>query len=279
MRAMFGVLALCVLLIGGTAAWAQTGAATVTADRTSVRDKAATDGAVVATVTRGEGLTVLAASGAWLRVRTSSGVEGFIHSLFVSQGAGGAAAQPAAPTPAAPPAAQPASPVVGGASQRQPMFGSTGTPMDDRTLGLGFGGGGLSFGFQPSVRYWLGENVGVEAVAAFYSRGYLGSSYRHTAISPSLLFRISNPGTAGEFKFLPYAGGGATIWSYSSSYRNQFVDFSDTSITFGGFIGGEAVFARFPNFTVSGSVGYYTSPTSLGFGGLSSSIGFHYYIK
>lgn len=159
------------------------------------------------------------------------------------------------------------------------MIGSSGMPMDDRKLGVGFGGGGLSFGFQPSVRYWLGENVGVEAVAAFYGSTAFGGSFRHTAISPSLLFRISNPGTAGEFKFLPYAGGGVTIWSYSSRYRNQFANFSETNITFGGFVGGEAVFARFPKLTASGSIGYYTSPTSLGFGGLSTSIGFHYYFK
>lgn len=63
MRTIVSVLTLCVLLAGVVAAQAQTGSATVTADRTSVRDRAATDGAVVATVTKGESLTVLAASG------------------------------------------------------------------------------------------------------------------------------------------------------------------------------------------------------------------------
>lgn len=82
-----------------------------------------------------------------------------------------------------------------------------------------------------------------------------------------------------SFRFLPYAGGGATIWSYSTSYRNQFADFSDTSVTFGGFVGGEAIFAQFPRLAASGAIGCYTSPSSLGFGGLFTTIGFHYYFK
>ena len=184
MRRLIGVIGL--VLCAATAAFAQSGTAQVTADQTSVRDRAATDGTVVATVRKGDELTVLAANGSWLRVRTKAGAEGFVHALFVSQTAGQApgSSSSAAAVPASAPAAQPSAAM---APQSQPSTGTGGNSpvVDDRKFGLGLGGGGLSWGFVPSARYWFSDKVGAETSVAFYSSGYLGASYHHTAISPS----------------------------------------------------------------------------------------------
>src|SRR5262245_50766491 len=123
MRRLLAVLVFAVLV--PTIAFAQgAGMLRVTAERTSLRDKPATDGAVVVNIVRGDQLQILETSGTWFRVRVvSSGREGFVHSLFVERiagtgaaatpaggGAGAAAATPApTPAPSPAPAAAPAS--------------------------------------------------------------------------------------------------------------------------------------------------------------------------
>lgn len=149
-------------------------------------------------------------------------------------------------------------------------------PSDGRTFGLGIGGGGLSLGFGPSARYWMSDKVGVEVQASFYSRDVFGRKHNQTAISPSLLVRFGSDGNAGDIKFRPYFGGGLTLWSFSRGYSDAY---NDSSVTLGAFVGGEAIFRKWPRFAASGSIGYYTTPESLGFGGLYTTIGFHYYFK
>jgi hypothetical protein len=151
-----------------------------------------------------------------------------------------------------------------------------GAPSDGRKFGLGIGGGGLSFGFVPSARYWMSDNVGLEVQAAFYSNNVFGAKYNQTAISPSVLVRFGSDSKSGDFTFRPYFGGGVTIWTFSSGYGDLF---GDQSLTLGAFVGGEAIYKKWPRIAGSGSIGYYTSPDSLGFGGLFTSIGVHYYFK
>src|SRR5262245_59771638 len=112
-----------VLVFLGCAAAASAQTLRVTADRTNLRDKASTDGAIVAALTAGEELEDIDQSGAWYHVRVkSSGRQGYVSSLVVQvvpgtapaaapRPAGGAAAAPAptpTPTPAPAPAPAPA---------------------------------------------------------------------------------------------------------------------------------------------------------------------------
>jgi hypothetical protein len=113
-----------VVLFMGFAAAASAQTLRVTADRTNLRDKASTDGAIVVALSMGEELEALGpAAGAWYHVRVkSSGKEGYVSTLVVqvvpgtapaggARPAGGNAAAPTpspAPAPAPRPAAQPA---------------------------------------------------------------------------------------------------------------------------------------------------------------------------
>lgn len=292
-RMLMGVVC---LLLGGTAAEVMAQSTVrVTAERTSLRDAAAASGAIVGTVARGEELTVLARSGSWIRVRTKSGTEGFVSSLLVEAvaGSGAPAAPAAAPAPApaaappapapaaAPPAPRPTAPATSTASQSS---SSSGGGTDYRTFGAGVASGGLAWGLTPSMRFWFTENVGLEVNASFLSGGtVVGNSYSVTAISPSIMVKFGEGWRAGPVDFKPYAGGGLTLWHYSSDFNDFYcsgvVDCDSSSIGLGGFGGVEVGFDAVPRLTTSASVGFYTSPDNLGYAGLYTAIAAHWYFK
>lgn len=284
LRSLLGLL-LCGFAV---AASAQT-MVRVSAERTSVRERAATDAPVVATVTRGEDLEVLETAGAWFRVRVrSTSREGFVHSLFVERVSGAA---PAAPSPAAPPPPAASAPAPAPAPPPPPSPRAAAPPpapiasgpSDGRTFGVGLSSGGLAFGLTPSVRYWASERLGFELNASFLNGGNVaGYSYSVTALSPSVLFKILEPTRAGSVRFDPYAGGGITYWKYSNDFNDYYcgVGGCDTSsIGFGGFGGVEVGFDAVPKLTTSATVGFYTSPSLLGYGGLYMAASAHWFFK
>ena len=271
------VIPVLVLVLLPSVARAQAGGAVrVTAERTSVRDRAATDGGVVASVARGDQMQVLEVSGSWFRVRVASGQEGFVHSLFVER-IGGAAA----PAVAAPPPPGPASgPIVTsagssstveqsnqGAGPRLPGDGSA--PLGNRRFGFGLANIG------PSVRYWMDAKKGFQVDGYFTS----AAGFSVMAISPSFIMRFKEPKAVESVSFMPYWGAGATIWRFDDGYNDfycgQFADCSSSSIGFGGFVGGEMVFESLPKLAISGNVGYYTA--ALGYGGIGAGVGIHFY--
>lgn len=286
---------MCVLLCGMAAEALAQSTVRVTAERTSLRDAAGTNGAIVGTVTKGEELTVIERSGTWYRVRTKGGAEGFVSSLLVEAVSGGAAptapaAAPAAsaPPPAAAPAPTPRSAAPAPRAAEPPASSSQGSMSsggsDYRTFGVGLASGGLAWGLTPSMRFWFSENVGLEVNASFLSGGSIaGNSYSVTAISPSIMVKFGEGWRAGTVDFKPYAGGGVTLWHYSSDfndyYCNGLVDCDSSSLGLGGFGGVEVGFDAVPRLTASASVGFYTSPDNLGYAGLYTAIAAHWYFK
>lgn len=276
MRMLTGLLT--VLLCGLAVEAGAQGMVRVSAERTSLRDAAATSGAVVAPLVRGEELTVLERSGSWYRVRTKSGVEGFVSSLLVEVIAGSAPAAPAAAPAAAAPAPAPAAapPAPAPAPQRAPVStasqssASSGGGSDHRTFGVGAGTGGVSYGLTPSMRYWFSEQVGLEVNVAFL--GVYDDSL--TAISPSVIVKFGDGWQAGPVQFKLYAGGGLTYYHWSNDV------FGDAGHTgFGGFGGVEVGFDAVPRLTVSASAGVYGSPGTFNYGALYQSVLAHWYFK
>lgn len=269
-RSILAVVFAMLLVVAPVSTFAQSpDVVRVTAERTSVRDRAATDGSVVTSVTQGDQLQVLQVSGSWFRVRTSTGVEGFVHSLFVERMAGAAAPAPSVAPPG--PSAAPA-PVASQVSAQAsaPRFGGDGTdPLGGRRFGIGL----MNIG--PSVRYWMDARKGFQVDFNFSS----SNSHRVIAIAPSFMMRFKEPTHADSFEFLPYWGGGVSIWRFSDGYRDyycrEFNDCSTTSIGYGAFVGSEVIFESLPKLGVSGQVGYYSG--ALGYGGIGASIGVHFY--
>jgi hypothetical protein len=256
----------------------------VTAERTGLREQPDTSATVVTTVSKGEELTVLETSGNWYRVRTKSAAQGFVHSLFVERVSGAAGAAPAASSSTAPAASVPAStgpaPAPRAATAAPPTPPPAVSSADERHIGAGITTGGLAFGFTPSLRYWMNPKTGFEVNFSFLD----SAGYSVTAISPSVLIRIGEEKRAGSVAFQPYAGGGITYWRFSNDYSNYYcnvvgVDCDTSAIGVGGFGGTEILFDAVPKLAASASLGFYSSPSSLGYGGLYLSVAGHYYFK
>lgn len=159
------VKSLTLLVFLGAAAVASAQTLRVTADRTNLRDRPATDGAIVAPLAKGDELEVVEKSGTWYRVRVkSTGAQGYVNSLVVEVTQAAASPAPASPPPPPPAPVPPPRP----AASAQPAAiakggGSTAAAGGDRnyfirvfgglwsggqTTGAGFGGGvaGRPFG-------------------------------------------------------------------------------------------------------------------------------------
>ena len=128
-RILLCSLAVALGLLSGTAAGpasaagvqATPAAVRVTADRANVREGASTTSTVIATVNRGEELTVIGTSGTWYRVRLRpSNREGYIAMSTVEAVRQAATPAPSTPAPAAPPAAAPAPRPAAPAAQPAP---------------------------------------------------------------------------------------------------------------------------------------------------------------
>ena len=270
------VMFVCLILVPSLLS-AQPGSVRVTAERTSVRDRAATDGAVVATVARGEQLQVLEVSGSWFKVRTPAGREGYVYNLFVERVGGAAPAAPAAaPTPAPAPAPAATTPRESQTQTQAPprrsqpaLAGNGSDPLGNRRFGVGLANIG------PSVRYWMDSKKG------FQVDGYFRSSYGYSvaAISPSFIAHFKEPKMSESLMFAPYWGGGITYYHFDNGYNDyycgRFDSCSSSNISFGGFLGSEMVINKVPKLALSGQAGFYSG--IYGYGGFGIGFGAHYY--
>lgn len=267
------VLGLIALALPVTLSAQSTATVRVTAERTSVRDRPASAGAIVATAVRGDQLRVIDAAGAWWHVRLPNGKDGFVQRLAVEHDDTPAVARDAAsaaPRNAA--AAQtPAGPAGGAGSAAQPAPASTaGASLPRRTFGVGLDNVG------PSVRYWMDARKGVQ-VDAYFSSSF---GYSVSAIAPSFISHFGDAKASGAVTFLPYWGGGVEIWHWADGYYDYYCGRnadcgSSTTIGYGGFVGSELVFTSFPKLAISGHARYYTS--HLGYGGFGLGVGIHFY--
>jgi hypothetical protein len=203
----------------------------VTADRTNVRDKASTDGAIVVAVAKGDELEVIDKSGNWYHVRVkSTGTQGYVNALVVEAVAADASAptrqsapstprpQPAAP--AAPTAqAKPAAKGAGNAERAYFIRVFGGLWSGYSTTGFGFGGG-------IAARPFGNDEIEVEGDLAYarqslgafsYSGFDIGESYSLNArliqASGNLLYNFKLDGQS----FTPFVGGGLTFSNESLS--------------------------------------------------------------
>ena len=220
------VLSMCFV---GLAAVASAQTLRVTADRTNVRDKASTDGAIVVAVSKGDELEVIDRSGTWYHVRVkATGREGYVNALVVEVVPGSAAAPAAAPaarpaTPAAAPAAPPpaqAPPPNRVGSQAPPTGPSLGgdkkffiRPFGGLWTGyssLGFGGGaGVALRPFPLPELEL-EIDGAYARQSFDAFNFGGLDYGYHAnliqFSGNVLYDFKS--LLPNSKFAPFAGAG-----------------------------------------------------------------------
>lgn len=152
--------AVLVVWFVGLAAIASAQTLRVTADRTNVRDKPTTDGAIVVAVSKGDELEILDKSGNWYHVRVkSTGAQGYVNALVVEVVQGDAPA--ARPNPPSTPRPAPTTPPAGGAPAKPAAASPTNTAertyfirvfgglwSGGSTTGVGLGGGvaGRPFG-------------------------------------------------------------------------------------------------------------------------------------
>ena len=214
-------VALVVLFVGfAAAASAQT--VRVTADRTNLRDKASTDGAIVVALSMGDELEVIDQSGTWYHVRVkSSGKEGYVSTLVVQVVPGTApAARPAGattpapaprPAPTAAPAARAAQAPAAASSGGGEGFGVGYTDVGP-VIGLGgIAGAGLGFGgrFEKGFKEAGSGVLGIGAAVDWfhYSNDILGLgnfsfSYIPISVTVNYHFQLANK------KIDPFVGAG-----------------------------------------------------------------------
>lgn len=213
------VLVVLMVCVSVAAASAQT--LRVNADRTTLRDKPSTDGGAVASLVKGDELTVVERAGTWYRVRVrSTGAEGFVNALLVD--VVGAAA-PAVPAPAAPAPAPPAPPPPTASAPAVPPAQAASTtpasPGADRNylirihagLLTGYGNAGLGLGGGVGLRPFDNEKmeVTIDALYGRTSQGYLGDNYSTSVlgVSGNFVYNFQPPGQS----FTPFAGAGLVM--------------------------------------------------------------------
>jgi len=218
---------------------------TVTADRTSVRDKAAADGAIVAAVAKGDELEVIGTTGSWYHVRVkSSGKEGFVNSLVVSAlKAPAAASAPTAPAPPSvptPPAASPARPPVTqtvaqtnlnpAASSDKPTVYALGG------FGGGFGAASFNVGGGAAIRPFENKVMGLRFDGIFAHSNPYSETFEGVTVSEStnaLVFSgvFTYDFVLPDLSFKPFVGGGLSIVhvTLSSSVSETGIVIDDTS--------------------------------------------------
>ena len=237
LRKLFLVVSLLLWMVG--AADAQT--LRVTADRTNLRDKPTTDGAIVGSVVKGDQLTVVERAGPWYRVRAANGTEGYVSSLLVEVVSGAPVPTPSAPAPALPPAApavaQPRTPPPAQAPPTAAVTASQATQQPDRSTSIRVMGG-LVTGYA-DAGFVVSGGVGgirpfsVEALEVVID-GFVGRSgssfstvdYSTTVLggSGSVIYNFDAQG------FTPFAGAGITVArsSYSQDFNINLPGYEDT---------------------------------------------------
>jgi Bacterial SH3 domain len=202
----------------------------VTADRTNVRDKASTDGAIVVAVAKGDELEVVDKSGNWYHVRVkSTGAQGYVNALVVEVVAADSSA-PTRPSPPSTPRPSPSTPPAPTAQTKPAAQGSSadrtyfvrvfgGLWSGYSTTGFGFGGGiaGRPFG-NDEVEIEGDLAYARQSLGAFSYSGFdIGDSYSLSARliqgSANLLYNFKLSGQS----FTPFVGGGLIFSNESLS--------------------------------------------------------------
>jgi hypothetical protein len=234
------IVALSVGLVG-MAAVASAQTLRVIADRTNVRDKASTDGAIVVAVSKGDELEALDKAGTWYHIRVkTTGEQGFVSALVVEpvQGAAAtagarsaaAATPPAAPTTPPPaPAAQQPGPPSGAPSPVTSLLGG------DRNYSIrlfgglwsGFSTTGFGAGAGFAVRPFSLQELELEFDGGFarqslgngYAYPYAGGTYGVSSTSLNLIQGSGNVlyNLKLNQSFTVFAGGGLAYSHESAS--------------------------------------------------------------
>lgn len=266
MKRLIFALAIMVALLPALAL-AQAATLRVTADRTSLRDKAATDGAVIATVVKDEVLQVLEASGPWFKVKVqSTGREGYVHSLFVERvGAAAAAPEPVRPAPAAPAAAAPAPVAPPRTTAEQPVVTtSSASPTDARQLGFGLSILGDNGGFGAIVDYFspiraqgASNTLGWVVDASVHRKGFDGFGADYSVMHLLAEGGVRLVGTLGDNLTWHAQGLGGIIRSSFSGNGfscGSLANCSDSDTSFIVDIGGAVQYALGENRAVRGQL-------------------------
>ena len=237
------IVALSVGLVG-MAAVASAQTLRVIADRTNVRDKASTDGAIVVAVSKGDELDALDKTGTWYHVRIrSTGEQGFVSALVVEPVH---PATPAAPSaaiaaplsaPATPPApAPPAAPATQqpGTQSRAPSA-VTSLLSGDRNYSIrvfgglwsGFSttgfGGGAGFAFRPfslrELELEVDGGFAHQSLGNGYAYPYAGGTYGVSSTGLNLIQGSGNVlyNIKLNQSFTVFAGGGLEYSHESAS--------------------------------------------------------------
>lgn len=184
----------------------------VTADRTNVRDKASTDGAIVVAVAKGDELEVIDKSGNWYHVRVkSTGAQGYVNALVVEVVAGDASAPAARPSPPPTPATTPAptaqakpaaSQATGGAERTYFIRVFGGLWSGYATTGFGFGGG-------VAAKPFGNDEMEIQVDVAYAHQNLSDFGYNASLIQGSGNF-LYNFKLASQ-SFTPFVGGGLVL--------------------------------------------------------------------
>lgn len=191
----------------------------VTADRTNLRDKPSTDGAIIGSLVKGDELVVVERAGTWYRVRAKNGTEGYVSSLLVEVTAA-AAATPLSPAPAPAAAPSPVAPPPAPAPVRLPPAT---TPLAAQPTPIQSGQKSDRTAFFRAMGGWLTAS-GESAFGAGVGAGLrpFGNDQVEIAVD-GLIFRIDGEsGLTGsgavlynfrlpDQSFTPYVGAGVTI--------------------------------------------------------------------
>jgi hypothetical protein len=237
------IVALSVGLVG-MAAVASAQTLRVIADRTNVRDKASTDGAIVVAVSKGDELDALDKTGTWYHVRIrSTGEQGFVSALVVepvhpatpAAPSAAVAAPPSAPATQSPPTTPPTPATQQPGTQSRPPSPVTSLLVGDRNYSIrvfgglwsGFSttgfGGGAGFAFRPfslrELELEIDGGFARQSLGNGYAYPYLGGTYGVSSTSLNLIQGSGNVlyNIKLNQSFTVFAGGGLEYSHESAS--------------------------------------------------------------
>jgi hypothetical protein len=237
------IVALSVGLVG-MAAVASAQTLRVIADRTNVRDKASTDGAIVVAVSKGDELDALDKTGTWYHVRIrSTGEQGFVSALVVepvhpatpAAPSAAVAAPPSAPATQSPPTTPPAPATQQPGTQSRAPSPVTSLLVGDRNYSIrvfgglwsGFSttgfGGGAGFAFRPfslrELELEVDGGFAHQSLGNGYAYPYAGGTYGVSSTGLNLIQGSGNVlyNIKLNQSFTVFAGGGLEYSHESAS--------------------------------------------------------------
>jgi hypothetical protein len=216
----------------------------VIADRTNVRDKASTDGAIVVAVSKGDELDALDKTGTWYHVRIrSTGEQGFVSALVVepvhpatpAAPSAAVAAPPSAPATQSPPTTPPAPATQQPGTQSRAPSPVTSLLVGDRNYSIrvfgglwsGFSttgfGGGAGFAFRPfslrELELEVDGGFAHQSLGNGYAYPYAGGTYGVSSTGLNLIQGSGNVlyNIKLNQSFTVFAGGGLEYSHESAS--------------------------------------------------------------